>query len=112
MALLVLSSAQVGRLQELPGDDVVARLVRVLVGTAGRGGAFPGPLAEQGDVAREGCAMTAEITGLEGAEHVRDLDPGLGVDPAEQGVEGSGQLLRGPGDGVTGQAMAPLGQRG
>ena len=91
---------------------MVARLVRVLVGAAGRRGALPGPLAEQGDVAREVRAMAAEITGLEGAEHVRDLHPGLGVDPVDQGVEGGGQLLRRPGDGVAGQAAAPLGQRG
>src|SRR5689334_10045696 len=112
MALLTLSSAQVGRSQELPGDDVIARLVRVLVGATGRGGALPGPLAEQGDVARGGCAMGAEITGLEGGEHVRDLDPGLGIDPADEGVEGGGQLLRGPGDGAAGQAVVPFRQGG
>ena len=59
-------SAQVGGLQEGARDDLVAGLVGVLVGPAGRGGARPGPLAEQGDIARE-------VGGVEGAEHVRDL---------------------------------------
>ncbi len=54
------SSAEAGGLQERAGDDLIADLVGVLVGPAGRGGARPGPLAEQDDVAR-GRALLGEV---------------------------------------------------
>ena len=102
-----------GGLQEGPGDDLVADLVGVLVGPAGRGGALPGPLAQQGDIARDAAgSAAAEVSGLEGAEHVRHPGAGLGVDAIQQLVVGGGQPFRGPGDHLTRQAIAPFGERG
>src|SRR5213595_1484129 len=48
---------------------------------ARRGGALPGPLAQPGDVTRDGCSRRpGEVGGLERAEHVRDPRARLGVD--------------------------------
>jgi hypothetical protein len=105
------------RAEERPGDDAVPGLVRVLVRAARWARALPGPLADEGDVARDRADPrhrhpVAEVRGLEGAEHVRHARARLRVRLAEQVVVPGGQPLTDPGDGLAGEAVEPFGQRG
>ena len=100
-ALKPASSAETSGLQESAGDDPVPRLVRVLVRPARRCHALPGPLADQGYIARDLANpghrhLIAEVSGIKGTGYIRDPGAGLGVDLLQHVVIAGGQPLADP----------------
>src|ERR1700722_14423564 len=83
-------SRETGGPEYRAGHDAVSDRVRVLVRTAGRRRAFPGPLADPGHVPRHGAEAgdsdgVTEVGRTERAEYVGDLHVGLAIGPIEQG---------------------------
>src|ERR1700722_16121723 len=96
------------------GDDLVAGRVRVLIRSARRGSALPGPLADPGHVARQGAESRyrhriAEVRGAECAEYVGDAVAGLRVGLVKLAVERGGDPLAGQRDRTARRPPAPLG---
>jgi hypothetical protein len=86
--------------QEGVGCHRVACPVGVFVGSTRGRRALPGPLADRRDIARKSAEPRqghplAEVSGVEGAEHIGDADAERLVDLRQQGVVVGGPAIEG-----------------